>query len=126
EPAAQAEANDALAAENVEGDAHQTEVDAAHLERYLDQIIEDHSPPPRRIPNIEVIYNDEYYSLFGTEDEDPNTYFLSDPDVLGDSLSQFLASLRDVDSEDIAPTDELVIRLDALDFEFGERSSDKF
>ncbi|KAL2124838.1 hypothetical protein VTJ04DRAFT_1203 [Mycothermus thermophilus] len=126
EPAAQAEANDALAAENVEGDAHQTEVDAAHLERYLDQIIEDHSPPPRRIPNIEVIYNDEYYSLFGTEDEDPNTYFLSDPDVLGDSLSQFLASLRDVVSEDIAPTDELVIRLDALDFEFGERSSDKF
>ncbi|KAL1838600.1 hypothetical protein VTJ49DRAFT_2496 [Mycothermus thermophilus] len=117
---------DDLAAENIVDETRQREADAARLEQELDEIIEEHSPSPRKIPNIEVIYNDECYSLFGTGDDDPNSYFLSDPEELGDSLSQFLASLRDVISEDLGPTDELVIRLDSLDFEFGERSNDKF
>ena len=78
------------------------------------------------IPDIEVVYNDECYSLFGTPDENPDSYFLSDIEELDRPLSQFLSALRAVISNEVDAADELVIRFDALDLEFGERSNEKF
>ncbi|KAK4137159.1 hypothetical protein BT67DRAFT_96889 [Trichocladium antarcticum] len=92
----------------------------------LDQEIEDLAHSPAGIHDIEVLYNDECYSLIGTPDDDPNSYFLSDIDELDQPLSRFLSTLRAVISNEIAPTDELMVRFDPLDLEFGERSNDKF
>lgn len=92
----------------------------------LDQEIEDLAHSPAGIHDIEVLYNDECYSLIGTPDDDPNSYFLSDIDELDQPLSRFLSTLRAVISNEIAPTDELMVRFDPLNLEFGERSNDKF
>jgi hypothetical protein len=83
-----------------------------------------HSLPPA--PQIEVLYEEGSYSLIGKPDDDPDSYFLSEAKELDRPLSQLLSALRSVISDDIAATDELVIRFDPLDLEFGERSSAKF
>ncbi|KAK0711409.1 hypothetical protein B0H67DRAFT_288071 [Lasiosphaeris hirsuta] len=77
-------------------------------------------------PGIEVHYNNGQYSLFGTPADDPDSYFLSDTKELEGPLTQFLASLRAVVSDEITDEDELLVRLDALSFEFGEKSSKRF
>ncbi|KAK4044629.1 hypothetical protein C8A01DRAFT_42538 [Parachaetomium inaequale] len=92
----------------------------------LDKELESLAHSLSEIPDIEVLYNQECYSLFGTSDDDPDSYFLSEVHELDRPLSRFLSALRAVISDDIAPTDELVIRFDPLDLEFGERSSEKF
>jgi hypothetical protein len=92
----------------------------------LDKELENLAQGLSEVPDIEVLYNQECYSLFGTSDDDPDSYFLSEVHELDRPLSQFLSALRAVISDDIAPTDELVIRFDPLDLEFGERSSEKF
>ncbi|KAL2024647.1 hypothetical protein VTK56DRAFT_6848 [Thermocarpiscus australiensis] len=92
----------------------------------LDEEREDLINVPTEVPDIEVVYNDTSYSLLGTPDEDPDSYFLSDAKELDRPLAEFLSSLRAVISNEISPTDELVIRFEPLDLEFGERSNDKF
>jgi hypothetical protein len=92
----------------------------------LDQEIEDLAHSLAGIHDIEVLYKEECYSLIGTPDDDPNSYFLSDTNELDHPLSQFLSTLRAVISNEMSPTDELVVRFDPLDLEFGERSNDKF
>jgi len=78
------------------------------------------------MPEVTVHYNQGRYSLLGAPSDDPDSYFLSDPKELDGSLSQFLASIRAVISDEIAPEDELVVRIEALDLEFGEKSNQKF
>lgn len=91
--------------------------------RELDDILAD---SVKKIPDIEVVYNESCYALFGTPDDDPESYFLSDIKVLDCPLSQFLSSLRSVIESELAPTDELLIRFDPLNLEFGERSNERF
>lgn len=92
----------------------------------LEKVLDDIANPHTEVPDIEVLYNQECYSLFGNSDDDPDSYFLSSVEELDRPLSHFLSALRDVISDEIATTDELVIRFDPLDLEFGERSSEKF
>ncbi|KAL2181430.1 uncharacterized protein P884DRAFT_265886 [Thermothelomyces heterothallicus CBS 202.75] len=99
---------------------------ADHYDGNLEEELETLAHTVSEIPDIEVIYNQECYSLFGTSDDDPDSYFLSDVKDLDRPLSQFLSALRAVISEEIAPSDELLIRFDPLDLEFGERSNAKF
>lgn len=113
-----------------EMDHEQYDVDH-HEEPYpapsdIDKAIQDLADSLAQVPNIEVLYNEACYSLFGTSDDDPESYFLSDVRELDRPLSQFFASLRAIISSEIGPTDELMIRFDPLDFEFGERSNEKF
>ncbi|KAL2164255.1 hypothetical protein VTH06DRAFT_3471 [Thermothelomyces fergusii] len=99
---------------------------AEHYDGNLEEELESLAHTISEIPDIEVIYNQECYSLFGTSDDDPDSYFLSDVKDLDRPLSQFLSALRAVVSEEIAPSDELLIRFEPLDLEFGERSNAKF
>ncbi|KAL2170546.1 hypothetical protein VTG60DRAFT_4654 [Thermothelomyces hinnuleus] len=99
---------------------------ADHYDGNLEEELENLAHTVSEIPDIEVIYNQECYSLFGTSDDDPDSYFLSDVKDLDRPLSQLLSALRAVISEEIAPSDELLIRFDPLDLEFGERSNAKF
>ncbi|KAK4458763.1 hypothetical protein QBC42DRAFT_18950 [Cladorrhinum samala] len=92
----------------------------------LDRAIEDLTNSLRSIPEVEVLYNDGSYSLFGTSDDDPESFFLSGTKHLDKSLAGLLSSLREVLSDEISPTDELVIGFESLGLEFGERSNEKF
>lgn len=70
---------------------------------------------------VYITYGTTDYSLFAdSEDDDPNQYFLEDKTTLNLSLAQFLASLREVVSEEISPLDELVMHVDGLSLEFSE------
>ncbi len=77
-------------------------------------------------PNVTVHYDEGRYTLFGSPTDDPDSYFLSDIKELDSPLTQFLSSLRDVIAEDLSAEDGLIVRASGLDFEFGERSSDRF
>ncbi|KAK0674284.1 hypothetical protein QBC41DRAFT_52613 [Cercophora samala] len=92
----------------------------------VDKAIEDLASSLHGVPDVEVFYNDVNYSLFGTSNDDPDSYFLSDVNKLDEPLAQFLSSLRQVIANEIAPTDTLLVSFDSLDLEFGERSSEKF
>lgn len=92
----------------------------------LDKEFEDLAHSLYAIFDIEVLYNEESYSLIGGPDDDPDHYFLSDPKELDRPLSQFLSALRAVISNEVSPTDELVVHFEPLELEFGERSNEKF
>ncbi|KAK0722754.1 hypothetical protein B0T26DRAFT_870757 [Lasiosphaeria miniovina] len=77
-------------------------------------------------PVVEVLYNECRYSLFGSPNDDPDSYFLSDLEESDGPLSGFLNSIRDVLGDDISPLDELLVRIDSLNLEFGENSRPKF
>ncbi|KAI8634952.1 hypothetical protein F5Y19DRAFT_131289 [Xylariaceae sp. FL1651] len=73
---------------------------------------------------VYISYGETDYSLFAkSEDDDPNQYFLSDRSALETPLAQFLASLREVVSEEISPLDELVMHVDGLGLEFSESTT---
>ncbi|KAI3337045.1 hypothetical protein HD806DRAFT_542774 [Xylariaceae sp. AK1471] len=73
---------------------------------------------------VYITYGSTDYSLFAkSEDDDPNQYFLDDKSTLDISLAQFLASLREVISDEISPLDELVMNVDALGLEFSESTT---
>jgi hypothetical protein len=92
----------------------------------MDKAVQDLAHSLAGIPNVAVVYNEETYSLFGAPDDDPDTYFLDDITQLDSPLSEFLSCLRHVVAHEMSPADELVIRIDPLGLEFGERSSEKF
>ncbi|KAI1781498.1 hypothetical protein F4818DRAFT_436687 [Hypoxylon cercidicola] len=72
---------------------------------------------------IYVAYHRVNYRLFAeSEDDDPNTYFLSDMSALQFKLGEFLSSLRDVIAEEVSPLDELVLLIDGLGIEISESS----
>ncbi|KAJ4421260.1 hypothetical protein N0V85_000245 [Neurospora sp. IMI 360204] len=78
------------------------------------------------ITDITVQYDGGSYALFGNSDMDPETYFLSDTEIATAPLSELLASIRSVIASDLTPGEELVIVIDSLDLNFGERSSKDF
>ncbi len=79
------------------------------------------------IPDVAVIYNRARYSLFGTSQDDPAAFFLSDVNELDRPVSELLASIREVIVDDISDKDELCIRIDRLScLEFGEHSDQTF
>ncbi|KAK3379547.1 hypothetical protein B0T24DRAFT_663706 [Lasiosphaeria ovina] len=92
----------------------------------LDQDAADMLEFSHPFPVVEVLYNECRYSLFGSPNDDPDSYFLSDFEELDGPLSGFLNSIRDVLGDDISPLDELLVRIDSLNLEFGEKSRPKF
>ncbi|KAK3949042.1 hypothetical protein QBC32DRAFT_317206 [Pseudoneurospora amorphoporcata] len=78
------------------------------------------------ITDITVQYQGSSYALFGNSDMDPETYFLSDTEIATAPLSELLASIRSVIASELTPGEELVIVIDSLDLNFGERSSRDF
>lgn len=73
---------------------------------------------------ILIHYGNNDYQLFAKSvDDDPEQYFLSDRSALDTSLLEFLASIRDVISQEVSPLDELVMHIDGLGLEFGEVST---
>ncbi|KAK2070108.1 hypothetical protein P8C59_004636 [Phyllachora maydis] len=78
------------------------------------------------LPDIVVIWNGERYSLFGKEDDDPDTFFLTDVAVMDLPLSDFLHRLRHVIASEMSSSDELVVRVGQLAFQFGPKSPQKF
>lgn len=78
------------------------------------------------ITDITVQYDGGSYALFGNSDMDPETYFLSDTEIATAPLSELLASIRSVIASELTPGEELVIVIDSLDLNFGERSSRDF
>ncbi|KAH6624643.1 hypothetical protein B0J18DRAFT_184905 [Chaetomium sp. MPI-SDFR-AT-0129] len=113
------------AVDDSDGASHEHVTPSQHgmdLDKELDDLAESVS----EFPDVEVLYNQTSYSLFGSSGDDPQSYFLSDASELDRPLSQFLSALRTVISEEMAPADELIVRFEPLDFEFGERSNEKF
>jgi hypothetical protein len=117
---------DDLTADNFDDETTHEQFGIDHHTNDLDDVLDDLSQSLPRVPDIEVVYNDECYSLLGTSDDDPESYFLSEAKELDRPLSQFLSALRAVIANEIAPTDELVIRFDPLELEFGEHSNKQF
>jgi hypothetical protein len=120
------EMKDDLDLENLHDETANEEEDAGHPESEVEKSPENLVQPGGPVPDIEVLYNEEYYSLFGTSNDDPDSYFLSNAQNLDCPLSEFLSALRAVISDDLSATDELVVRFEPLDLEFGERSNEKF
>ncbi|KAK1828441.1 hypothetical protein QBC39DRAFT_374678 [Podospora conica] len=110
--------------------AHQSEVDHGRTPASNTDDVEnadsDASDSSTLDLDIVVHYNQGQYALVGDPTADPDTYFFSDENVLTWPLSHFLASIRTVISDEVSAGDELCIRVESLDFEFGEKSSKKF
>lgn len=76
---------------------------------------------------ILINYGKMDYQLFAKSvDDDPEQYFLSDRSALDTSLLEFLASIRDVITQEVSPLDELVMHIDGLGLEFGETTTRDF
>lgn len=84
------------------------------------------SNTPSTVSEITVHYNQGQYALIGAPNDDPDSFFFSDEKQLDGPLSQFLASIREVISDELTLEDEVTIRIDALNLEFGEKSSQIF
>jgi len=125
ESAEHLEDNDITVADFHDESTHE-QLAADHHDEDLDKALDDLSHSLSDAPDIEVLYNEECYSLFGTSDDNPESYFLSDVQELDRPLSHFLTALRAVISDDLAPTDVVVIRFDPFDLEFGQRSDATF
>ena len=125
EAAEHLEDNDITVADFHDESAHE-QLAADHHDDDLDKALDDLSHSLSDAPDIEVLYNEECYSLFGTSDDDPESYFLSDVQELDRPLSHFLTALRAVISDDLAPTDVVVIRFEPFDIEFGQQSDATF
>lgn len=137
EPAAKTEASldvdGAVAADALKTAVSRTEqsVEVASEDHQLEESQNDHDEAIAddaafSITDITVQYDGGSYALFGNEDMDPETYFLSDTEIATAPLSELLASIRSVIASELTPGEELVIVIDSLDLNFGERSSRDF
>lgn len=78
-------------------------------------------------PKVTISYQSHEYSLFAeSSDQDPDYYFLADLDSLHQPLSQLLANIRDVISDEITPSQEVSLRVNGLGFEFAESTTKDF
>jgi len=71
-------------------------------------------------PNVTVTWGDEVCPLFGTDESDPESYYLDDINVLDLPLSGFLATIRNSISKWVSESDEIQLRINELGIEFGE------
>ncbi len=85
------------------------------------------SNPASDLPDVAVVYNRAHYSLFGSQNDDPETFFLSDAEELDRPSSHFLSSIREVIVDDISAKDRLSVRIDQLSgLEFSDSSDAAF
>lgn len=78
-------------------------------------------------PHIRVFWRTEEFRLFADSPEDnPDTYFFKGLDSLKQPLSQFLSGLRHVIDNELAPSDEVFVKVDGLGLEFGETTTAEF
>lgn len=78
-------------------------------------------------PKVTVSYQSQEYSLFAeSSDQDPDYYFLADLDSLHQPLSQLLASIREIISDEISSSQEVFLRVNGLGFEFAESTTKEF
>ncbi|ROV94669.1 hypothetical protein VSDG_06134 [Cytospora chrysosperma] len=78
-------------------------------------------------PHIRVFWRTEEFRLFAESSEDnPDTYFFKGLDSLQQPLSQFLSGLRHVIDNELAPSDEVFVKVDGLGLEFGETTTAEF
>lgn len=78
-------------------------------------------------PKVTISYQSQEYSLFAEfSGQDPDFYFLADLASFHQPLSQLLANLRVVISDEIAPSQEVFLRVNGLGFEFGESTTKDF
>lgn len=78
-------------------------------------------------PNVTVSYQGRDYFLFAeSTDEDPDTYFLDDVELMNQPLSQFLSSVREVISSEIENHQEIILQVDGLGVEFGQSTTQEF
>lgn len=71
--------------------------------------------------SIVVVYQATEYALFSTsENEDPDSYFLSDISILRKPLSTFFASIRHIIQDDLSGEDELCLTVEVLGLETDE------
>lgn len=78
-------------------------------------------------PRVRVSYGTAEFYLFAVSaDADPDDYFFENADILDQPLSQFLSSLRQVISEDLQASDELLVKVDGMGIEFGEATTKDF
>lgn len=78
-------------------------------------------------PHIRVFWRTEEFRLFAESPEDnPDTYFFKGLDSLQQPLSQFLSGLRHVIDNELAPSDEVFVKVDGLGLEFGETTTAEF
>lgn len=78
-------------------------------------------------PRVRVSYGTaEFYLFAESPDADPDDYFFQNADVLRQPLTQFLPKLRQVITEDLQASDELVVKVDGLGLEFGEATTKDF
>ncbi|RFU31040.1 hypothetical protein B7463_g5335, partial [Scytalidium lignicola] len=76
------------------------------------------------VPNIRVVYQATEYALFSTLDnDDPDSYFLSDVLIMQKPLSTFFSSIREIIQEDLSDEDELCLAVEILGLETDERSA---
>lgn len=78
-------------------------------------------------PRVRVSYGTaEFYLFAESSDADPDDYFFENADVLRQPLSEFLPKLRQVITEDLQVSDELLVKVDGLGLEFGEATTRDF
>jgi hypothetical protein len=72
-------------------------------------------------PDIVVAWQSNEYSLFPkSESDDPDSFFLSDLEIIERPLGEFLQSMRSVISEELQDEDELCMAIGDLGLEFEE------
>lgn len=76
---------------------------------------------PVTTPDVVVIYQSVEYSLFSkSEDDNPDSFFLSDLKVLESSLGVFFEEIRNVIHGDLADEDELCLSVEDLGLDIEE------
>ncbi|EPE32468.1 hypothetical protein GLAREA_07601 [Glarea lozoyensis ATCC 20868] len=74
-------------------------------------------------PDVVVAWQSNEYSLFPkSESDSPDSFFLSDLEIIGRPLSEFLLSIREVLSDELQDEDELCMAVGDLGLEFEETS----
>ncbi|KAM7209239.1 hypothetical protein V8F20_000577 [Naviculisporaceae sp. PSN 640] len=135
EHAGQGDENDVAALNGNMADAHDSDLAAALTSQKQEQSvssitelehIEKVSGDSPETPYVEVHYKETRYSLFGSPEDDPDSYFLSEPKHLDIPLYEFLIAIRQVVEDELSSHDELSIRIPSLALEFGERSRESF
>ncbi|KAL2074317.1 hypothetical protein VTL71DRAFT_8095 [Oculimacula yallundae] len=74
--------------------------------------------------HVVVVYREVEYTLFSSsENDDPDSYFLTDTSIAEQPLSALFMAIREVIREDLADEDELCIVVDSLGLQIEEVSS---
>ncbi|CAG8956811.1 hypothetical protein HYFRA_00011200 [Hymenoscyphus fraxineus] len=75
-------------------------------------------------PEVVVVWRSVEYSLFPkSESDNPDTFFLSDPSILEQTLGEFLQAIRDVIHGELEDEDELCMAIEDLGLEIEETST---